>query len=325
VAVAAAVAAAAGGKELDDMRFTFRFAASALTARLVALVAALGLFMAAASDAVAQQKAFASPEAAMNAFGSAIAMSDEDALKAVLGADFRTLIPPVGTEGRYRFLAAWAKSHGIKADGDARALVAVGNDGWTLPIPIVKTGEGWRFDTRAGADEMRIRRIGRNERAVMQVMLAIFDAQKDYARMDPNGDGVLEYASRLASSPGRRDGLYWPAQAGEPSSPLGPLVDAARAAGDVAREGYHGYRYRLLAGQGPSAPGGAYDYAVRGRKIGGFAAVAWPVRYGDTGVMTFMVSHDGVVHEQDLGPNTAARANAITRFDPGAGWRRAEP
>jgi hypothetical protein len=282
------------------------------------------LLSAALSDAHAQQRTFATPDAAMNAFGEAVATNDEDAMHAIFGADFRRFIPPAGADVRYRFLAEWAKSHAVEPAGDGKAVVAVGNDGWTFPIPIVKAAQGWRFDTRAGADEMRIRRIGRNERAVMQVMLAIYDAQRDYARSDPDRDGVLEYASRIASSPGRRDGLYWPAAAGEPQSPLGPAVAAARAGGhDVG--GYYGYRYRLLDGQGPSAPGGAYDYVVRGRKIGGFAAIAWPVSYGETGVMTFTVSHDGVVYEQDLGPGTSARAAAITRFDPGPGWRRAEP
>jgi hypothetical protein len=292
---------------------------------VAALAAALALFVGWTPAAVAQQKTFPSPEAAMNAFGDAVATSDEDAMKAVLGADFRTVIPPVGAEIRYRFLAAWAKSHAIKPDGDAKALVAVGTDGWTMPIPIVKTAQGWRFDMRAGADEMRVRRIGRNENAVMQVMLAIYDAQKDYARVDRNRDGVLQYASKLASSPGKRDGLYWPVKAGEPESPLGPAVAAAVAAGGGSREGYYGYRYKILAAQGKNGPGGAYDYVVGGRMIGGFAAVAWPVKYGDTGVMTFIVSHDGVVYEKDLGPDTAARARAMTRFDPDATWRKAAP
>jgi hypothetical protein len=291
---------------------------------LVAVAAAVALLVAWTPPALAQ-KAFPSPEAAMNAFGDAIATSDEDALKALLGPDFRTIIPPVGAEARYRFLAAWAKSHAIKPDGDARAHVAVGNDGWTLPIPIVRAPQGWRFDTRAGADEMRLRRIGRNELAVMQVMLAIYDAEREYARQDRNGDGLLEYAAKFTSSPGKRDGLYWPTKAGEPQSPLGPAVAAARAAGSSSEAGYYGYRYKLLTGQGKNASGGAYDYTARGRMIGGFAVVAWPAKYGDTGVMTFMVSHDGVVYEKDLGPDTAARAAAITRFDPDSSWQKAEP
>jgi hypothetical protein len=291
---------------------------------LVAVAAAVALLVAWTPPALAQ-KAFPSPEAAMNAFGDAIATSDEDALKALLGPDFRTIIPPVGAEARYRFLAAWAKSHAIKPDGDARAHVAVGNDGWTLPIPILRTAQGWRFDTRAGADEMRVRRIGRNELAVMQVLLAIYDAEKEYARQDRNGDGLLEYAAKFTSSPGKRDGLYWPTKQGEPQSPLGPAVAAARAAGGSSEAGYYGYRYKLLTGQGKNASGGAYDYTARGRMIGGFAAVAWPAKYGDTGIMTFMVSHDGVVYEKDLGPDTAARAAAITRFDPDSSWQKVDP
>lgn len=261
----------------------------------------------------------------MNAFGEAVATSDEDALKTLLGADFRTFIPPAGAEIRYRFLAAWAKAHAIKPEGDAKAFVAVGDDGWTLPIPIVKTAQGWRFDTRGGAEEMRLRRIGRNELAVMQVMLAVYDAQKEYARRDRNGDGVLQYASKLVSSPGKQDGLYWPTKAGEALSPLGPAVAAARAAGGGEDAGYYGYRYKLLSSQGKNAPGGAFDYVANGRMIGGFAAVAWPVKYGDTGVMTFIVSHDGVLYQKDLGPDTAARAAAMTRFDPDSSWTKVDP
>jgi hypothetical protein len=291
---------------------------------IAALAAALALFVGWTPAALAQQQTFASPEAAMNAFGDAVATSDDDAMKALLGADYHTLIPPAGTEVRYRFLAAWARSHAIKPEGDAKALVAVGDDDWTLPIPIVKTAQGWRFDTRAGADEMRVRRIGRNERAVMQVMLAIYDAQKEYARRDRSGDGVLKYAARFTSSPGKRDGLYWPTKAGEEPSPLGPAVAAARAAGG-GDASYFGYRYKLLTSQGKNAPGGAFDYVVRGRMIGGFAAVAWPASYGVTGVMTFIVSHDGVVYEKDLGPETAARAAAMTRFDPDSTWQKVAP
>src|SRR5262245_51696885 len=188
---------------------------------------ALALYV--AQPSFAQQQTFASPEAAMDAFGDAVATSNEDAMKGLLGADYRTLIPPVGADIRFRFLAAWAKSHVIKPDGDARALVAVGNDGWTLPIPIMKTAHGWQFDTRGGADEMRVRRIGRHELAVMQVMLAIYDAQKEYATQDRNGDGVLQYAAKFISAPGKHDGLYWPTKAGEEPSPFGPAVATARA------------------------------------------------------------------------------------------------
>jgi hypothetical protein len=292
---------------------------------LAALAAALALLVGSIPTALAQQKTFASPEAAMNAFGSALATSDDDAMKELLGANYPQLIPPAGAEIRLRFLAAWAKAHAVKPEGEGRAVVEVGDDGWTLPIPIVKDAQVWRFDTRAGADEIRVRRIGRHERAVMQVMLAIFDAQREYASRDRSGDGVLQYAARFASSPGKHDGLYWPEKAGEEPSPLGPALAVTRARDTDLDDGYFGYRFKLLTAQGKHAPGGAYDYVVRGRMIGGFAVVAWPAQYGETGVMTFMVSHDGVLYEKDLGPGTAARAGAMTRFDPDPTWRKVEP
>lgn len=325
-AVAAAVVAVVDGAKGDSkMRITKNSKSAVATLRLAGLAGALALGFTLTPAAWAQQKAFATPEAAMEAFGDALARSDTEAMKAVLGADYPRFIPPVGADYRYRFLSAWAKARSVKPQGEGRATVTVGTDGWTLPIPIVKKAQGWQFDTRAGADEMRIRRIGRNELAVMQTMLAIYDAQKEYAMFDRDGNGVREYAARFASSPGKQDGLYWPVKSGEAASPLGPAFSAAQAAGGSSAAGYYGYRFKLLGAQGRNAPGGAYDYTVRGKKIGGFAAVAWPVKYGDTGVMTFMVSHDGVVFEKDLGPNTAARAAAITRFDPDSGWIRVDP
>jgi len=187
-----------------------------------------------------------------------------------------------------------------------------------LPVPIVKGDAGRRFDPRAGADVMRTRRIGRNELSAMQAALAYFDAQKEYAQRDHTGDGVLEYAQKFVSSPGRHDGLYWPDTTGQGQSPLGPLYVSQKPG-----EGYHGYRFRILTAQGKAASGGAYDYIIGGRMRSGFALIAWPVRYGDTGIMSFMVSHEGVVYEKDLGSGTEAAARAIKRFDPDAGWRKA--
>lgn len=289
------------------------------------LFAALALLVALAPAALAQQKAFASPEEAMNAFGNAIATNDEDALKTIFGADFRRIFPPATDEIRLKFLEAWAKSHAIQPEGDAKAAIAVGTDGWTFPVPLEKTAQGWRFDMRAGEDEIRIRRIGRNERAVMKVMLAIYDAQREYAEKDRNGDGVLEYAQKFDSSPGKHDGLYWPSTGNSPESPLGPEVAAARTAGQGGAPGYYGYRYKILTAQGKNAPGGAFDYVVRGRMIGGFAVVAWPVKYGDTGVMSFMVNYQGTLYEKNLGPDSAALARAIKRFDPDPSWQKIEP
>jgi len=292
--------------------------------RLAGLGSALMTCLAAMPAAHAQQ-AFPSAEAAMMAFGDAVARSDSEAMKAALGADYRRFIPPASDRERLLFAAAWAKSRAVQPQGADRAVVAVGTDGWTLPIPIVRQAAGWQFDTQAGAEEMRLRRIGRNELAAMQVLLAVVDAQFEYASVDRNGDGLRDYATRFASTTGKYDGLYWPARAGEPESPLGPAFARARAAGGSESAGYFGYRFRLLEAQGPNAPGGAFDYKVRGRSIGGFAVIASPVRYGDTGVKTFMVSHAGTIFEKDLGPDTAARAAAIKRFDPDSSWKKVDP
>ena len=308
------------------MQTTMNTSRGVAAVRLAALAGALAACFALTPAANAQPKAFATPDAAMSAFGDAVARSDDQELHAVLGADYHRYIPPANDEQRLRFLSAWAKSHSVKPEGDAKAFVAVGSDGWTLPIPIVKKGAGWQFDTRAGSEEIRTRRIGRNELAAMQVMLAIHDAQMEYASVDRDGNGLREYASKFSSSPGKKDGLYWPTRAGEPPSPLGPAYAEARAAGGSREGGYYGYRYKLLTGQGKNASGGAYDFRVRGdKKIGGFAALAWPVKYGDTGVMSFLVSHDGVVYEKDLGPDTAARAAAMKIFDPDSTWTKADP
>jgi hypothetical protein len=302
----------------------FREPARRLAAALRALALACAGVLPAASVAVAAPQSFESPEAAMEAFGDAVATSDEAGLRRMLGSDVRALIPPVGAEDRQRFLAAWSESHAIQRAGEAAAYVTAGRDGWTLPIPLVKTPAGWRFDTRAGVEEMRIRRIGRNELAVMQTLLAIRDAQQEYAAEYRDGDTVAKYAAKLRSSPGRRDGLYWPTAEGEKASPLGPALAKATPRRE-GTEGYHGYHYKLLTAQGPNAPGGALDYRVRGRLFGGFAVIAWPVRYGDTGLMSFMVSHDGQLYERDLGPDSATRALATSRFDPGPGWRKVSP
>jgi len=296
----------------------------ALRARLVFLVAASVLGLAPMAMAMAHEnRRFDSPEAAMNAFGEAVTKNDDAALKALLGANFQDLIPPVGAQIREKFLAAWAESHQVQTDDAGHAIVHVGSDGWTLPIPIVKAAKGWQFDTLGGAHEMRIRRVGRNERSAMQTMLAIRDAQLEYATTDNNGDGVLAYASFLKSSPGKQDGLYWPTRPGETPSPLGAGIAAAGAGKGAS--GYHGYRYRLLTAQGPHAPGGAMNYIVRGKLFGGFAILAWPVRYGDTGVMSFMVNHDGQIYERDLGADTGAKTVAMKSFDPAPGWTKVEP
>ena len=289
--------------------------------RRVTVACALCLGMLSAAHA---EKDFSTPEAAMNAFGEAVANNEEATLQTIFGHDFRELIPPVGAEIRGRFLDEWSKAHEIEQIDDYHARIAVGNDNWIFPIPLVKSSQGWHFDMRAGAEEMRLRRIGRNELAVIQTMLAIYDAQREYAFSDHDGDGLFSYASKLSSSPGKQDGLYWPTQPDAPPSPLGPAFIQASSL-HTSEAGYHGYHYKLLTSQGPHAPGGAYDYLVHGKLFGGFAVIAWPARYGDTGIKSFMVSHAGQVYERDLGPDSAAKAKAMSSFDPGPGWAQVQP
>jgi hypothetical protein len=292
-----------------------------------ALAAALAIALAAFAPRpceAAGQASFPSPDAAMKALGDAVSGNNEPELRNLLGADFRQLLPPVGAELRDKFLNEWGASHTIKDTDANHAEIAVGDDGWTFPIPLVKTAQGWHFDTPAGVEEMRVRRIGRNELAVMQAMLAVYDAQREYASTYHDGNKMLVYASKLSSSPGKHDGLYWPTASDAEPSPLGVAFLKAGTR-NAESAGYYGYHYKLLTSQGPHAPGGAYSYLVNGKLFGGFGVVAWPVRYGDTGIKTFMVSHDGQVYERDLGPDGAAKAEAMTSFDPGPGWSKSSP
>jgi len=261
-------------------------------------------------------------DAAATAFVDAVQKSDEAALAKVLGAGWKSVIPTgdIDRDDVDAFLAAYAASHRI-VEKDGRSELEVGHAGWTLPIPIVKAAGGYAFDLKAGHDEVIARQIGRNELDTEQALLAYYDAQREYAIADHDGDGVLQYAEKFISTPGRQDGLYWDASDGSPESPLGPLF-AAKPKDDP--DGYQGYRYKILTAQGPSAPGGAYEYVVGGRMRNGFAAIAYPARYGETGIMTFMISHDGAVFEKDLGRNGAAAAQSTTKFDPDSSWKEDE-
>lgn len=269
-------------------------------------------------DSTPGQSVFSTPELAAQTLVKAVADHDEGALDKILGADHKEVLSLDGVdpEDRDNFLAAWSKSNTLIAEGDRQRLLAVGENDWTLPIPIVKNDSGWYFDVDAGAERMRIRRIGRNELAAIQSVLAYYDAQMEFAEQDRNGNGGLEYAQLLKSSPGKHDGLFWESTGDEPSSPLGRLFVETSP-----QDAYHGYRYKILKSQGEHAPGGAYAYVVGKRMIGGFALVAWPVEYGDSGVMSFIVSHSGTVYEQDLGPDGAALASVMESFDPSADWR----
>jgi len=281
----------------------------------------LGLALVAGTFALAPsafaQKAYPAPGDAADAFVDGVARHDADAIKVVVGPNAAKYLPHVEADDVTSFLEAWAKSHKIVPAGDAKAYLEVGTNGWTLPMPIVKSAAGWSFDAKAMPDELRMRRIGRNELAAIQVSLAVTDAQEDYFRFDRDRNGRKDFAQRILSSPGKRDGLYWASKPGQPESPLGSQVAQVKPG-----EGYHGYHYRVLTAQGKAAPGGPKNYVAHGDMTGGYALVAWPVKWGDTGVMSFIVGKDQVVYQKDLGPDTDAQARAMKAFDPDSSWTK---
>jgi hypothetical protein len=281
------------------------------------------------ASAAPAQRSFFSVAEATEALVAALRAGDRKALLAILGKEGQSLIgsgdPVADRRIRERFVAEYDEQHRFEAVGSKVTLV-VGRDDFPFAIPLVPDGRRWRFNTAAGKEEILNRRIGQNELNAIQVALAYVDAQREYYAQDPDGDGILHYAGAFESSPGKRDGLYWPTKPGEPQSPLGPFVAQARAEGYAKRSAnpvpYWGYYYRILTAQGKDAPGGAYDYLAHGRLMGGFALVAYPARYGVSGVMTFIVNHEGVVYQKDLGPKTAALALAMREFNPDRTWTR---
>ena len=282
----------------------------------------------------ANPKNFKSPEEAVKALIDAVRGNDTKELLAIFGPSGKELIfsgDQIADEmGRERFIKAYEEMNKLVKENDEKVILHVGNGDWPFPIPVVKKGEYWLFDTMAGKEEILCRRIGRNELNAIQVCLAYVDAQREYALKDRDGDKLLEYAQRFISKEGKKDGLYWEAKEGEPPSPLGPLIAKAAAEGYSGkrpvgkRSPYHGYYYNILKSQGKNAPGGEYDYMVNSKMIGGFALVAYPAEYGNSGVMTFIVSHDGVVYQKDLGKNTENIAMAMKKFDPDETWKKVE-
>jgi hypothetical protein len=283
--------------------------------------------------AQAKQKTFVSPEEAVTALIDAAKAGSQEELMAIFGPAAREVLssgdPVEDKAARERFVKAYDAKHALMREGDAKAVLQIGAEDWPFPIPIIKTNQQWSFDAKKGKEELTNRRIGRNELSTIQTCLAYVDAQREYAGKDRDGDGLFEYAQRFISTPGKKDGLYWEAKPGDEESPLGDF--AARA----TREGYtktsnkpvpyHGYYFKILKAQGKHAPGGAYDYVVKQRMIGGFALVAYPAQYGSSGVMTFVVNHDGVVYEKNLGKDTAKVAQAMKKFDPDKSWKKAAP
>jgi hypothetical protein len=270
---------------------------------------------------------FASPEAAADALVAAIEKGDQAAALAVLGSDAKPILESgdavADREVAERFVASYREAHELNHRSATASELVIGKDDWPFPIPLVKESAGWRFDTAAGQEEILDRRVGRNERFTIQTCLAIVDAQRDYYARNPAKDPLLHYARRFGSSEGKRDGLYFPTAEGEQESPLGALVARAKVEGYSDKPTpYHGYYYRMLEAQGPHARDGAYSYVVQDQMIGGFAVVAYPAVYDNSGVMTFIVNQDGVVHQKDLGPETAKLARAIVRYDPDESWER---
>jgi hypothetical protein len=283
--------------------------------------------------AEAKQKYFASAEAGVEALMAALKANDVKAMLAILGPEARPLIvtgdPVADRREREQVVRDYEESHSLAMSGETKAVLQIGKDDWPMPIPLVKENDGWRFDTHAGKEEILNRRIGRNELAAIEVCRAYVDAQREYYLRNPGREALHQYAQKFLSTKGKRDGLYWRTRDGEEPSPLGPLIARAQGRGYVKAKDpqgkplpYYGYYYRILKAQGADAPSGAYDYVVRGKMIGGFALVAYPANWGNSGVMTFIVNHDGVVYQKDLGPNTAALARIMTRFDPDSTWTR---
>jgi hypothetical protein len=306
----------------------------AATALVLLLVVCTGYSPVQAAAKGVQQKTYSSPEDAVKALVDSIRPNDTKQMSAILGPHSKEIISS-GDEiadkvVNARFIRLYDEKNKIEMVSDSRAILSVGEKDWPLPIPIVKKGQLWLFDSKAGKEEILNRRIGRNELAVIKVCEAYVDAQQEFALMDTDGDGLFEYAQKFMSSPGKKDGLYWETKEGEKTSPIGPFAANAKKEGYLKKstqdrpQPYYGYFYKILKGQGKNAPGGAYDYVVKGNMIGGFALIAYPAQYGNSGIMTFIVNHEGVVYQKNLGKDAAKVAEATKVFDPDKTWKKVE-
>jgi len=301
---------------------------------LAAVTAGTMFFLAPSSFAATpQQKSFPSAEEAVKAAIAAARSNSDKEMLAVFGAQAKEILfsgdAVADKQRRARFIAAYDEKNRLATEGETTILI-VGKQEWPFPIPVVKKGQVWVFDTAKGKEEILNRRIGENELFTIQVCLAIVDAEREYAIKDRNRDGLLEYAQKLVSDPGKKNGLYWDAKQGEPQSPLGPIMVQARGEGYQGRPSnspspYHGYYFRLLTAQGKDAPSDARSYLWRGKMIFGFALIAYPAEYGNSGVMSFIVNHDGNVFQKNLGANTAAIARSMKEYNPDKTWTAAKP
>lgn len=311
--------------------------ASGFRLYLLAWLLALAAVLAPSCTERANQKVFGSPQQAVDALIVALKAGDHGQLEAILGTgadDVLSSGDPVADKAMIsHFLAVYGEKHALENQPDGSVVIVCGPNDWPMPIPIVKddAAHGWVFDTEAGLDEVISRRVGHNELSAIQVCRAIVDAQQDYLAGSPDGSAVHHYARKFVSDPGTHDGLYWPkAQDETQESPLGLLAAEASDEGYAVSPSstprpYHGYYYRMLTGQGPDAPGGERSYlSPEGLLVDGFAVVAYPASYGNSGIMTFIVDKDGIVYQRDLGPGTATSAEAMAAFNPDSGWALAE-
>jgi hypothetical protein len=276
-------------------------------------------------------KTFSRPEEAVAALVAAATAKDTNALRGLFGpagAALHNVDRVQAANELHSFAAALNATNRLVRESESKCVLEVGTNAWPFPIPLVRQEGRWFFDTEAGKVEILTRRIGRDELATLAVVRAYVEAQREYARRDHDGDEVLEYAQRLVSSPGARDGLFWPPDLDGEISPLGPLVANAQGEGysvqskdeSAASEPYHGYFFKVLTRQGRHARGGKYDYIINGNMIGGFAFAAWPAEYGESGIMTFIVNQQGRVYQKDLGLKTAKLAAAMKTYDPDPSW-----
>ena len=288
-----------------------------------------------AAPAKVRQSTFKSPVEAVNALVKAVNNNDDKALKDVLGPGSGELIssgdPVADKTGRDRFIKLYDEKKQLELVGSNKALLVIGNDNFPFPLPLVRKERMWIFDTKAGSTEILNRRIGGNELAAIDVLKAYLEAQREYVRKDHNGNGVPEFARKLNSTAGTRDGLYWEVKEGEETSPFGPLVAKADCEGYGSQfraetaEPFHGYYFKILMKQGKNAEGGAFDYQVNDKMVLGFALVAYPARYRASGVMTFVVNQSGFIYQKDLGKATGKLATEMTSFDPDKSWKKTEP
>jgi len=311
------------------LRMRYPLARSLLSCALGLLVAVM--FQGTALAAKPMQKTFETQEAAVEALVKALRDNNEKEIVVIFGPGSETLVSSGDKvddrERRENFLRLYGEKNRLQKEGETKVILHAGDNDWPFPIPIVKTGGRWRFDTRQGREEILNRRIGENELGAIQTCLAIVDAQREYAAVDRDGDGLLEYAQKFHSAGGKMDGLYWEVKPGEKPSPLGPLVAKAQGEGYVKGEKpvpYNGYFFRILKAQGKGAKGGEYGYLVKGKMVGGFAVVAYPATYAVSGVKTFIVNHAGIVYEKDLGPQTEQVAKTMQAFNPDKTWDKTE-